>query len=400
MNIRYQTRMKKALIFVLCLLATLCVGLLVACEKPSNIPPTPPHEHTYSQTWSSNSVYHWHAATCEHNTLVADKAEHTFADGECTECGAHVSNVYEIYFYSHLIFVDGQELEEDHIYSASGECMVCGAKNHIHEYDQYTFYRFDLDLHGVSCECGVVDHYESHQFDGDICVKCNQPRHDHVWTFIDQYDETFHNAKCSDCNKIVSERHDCIGDTPCSLCGYFIHEHDWVVGDAASADEHWIVCSICSLASLQAHDFADGETCAMCGATQQVHAWVWDGESYANVHFLICADCGAMSWEEHQFAQGGERCLVCNAPIHVHHWQFTDSCSVMINYHQLYCEECGNEGWQEHMYNSANICVKCGYLEGSGEISSNNPSPTCAFFPFKRLVVEDVLKTWGEIFVV
>ena len=44
------------------------------------------HEHTYSEEWSSDETYHWHAATCEHTGEVSDKAEHTFSNGVCTVC--------------------------------------------------------------------------------------------------------------------------------------------------------------------------------------------------------------------------------------------------------------------------------------------------------------------------
>ena len=38
------------------------------------------HEHTYSQVWSYDDYYHWHAATCEHTDLVNDKELHTYSD--------------------------------------------------------------------------------------------------------------------------------------------------------------------------------------------------------------------------------------------------------------------------------------------------------------------------------
>lgn len=44
--------------------------------------------HSFSTDWSSNSTYHWHAATCEHEDEMSDRAEHTFnADNVCTVCG-------------------------------------------------------------------------------------------------------------------------------------------------------------------------------------------------------------------------------------------------------------------------------------------------------------------------
>ncbi len=45
-----------------------------------------PHTHAFSEEWSFDPAYHWHAATCGH-TMSADKAQHTFSNGVCTVCG-------------------------------------------------------------------------------------------------------------------------------------------------------------------------------------------------------------------------------------------------------------------------------------------------------------------------
>ena len=45
--------------------------------------------HTFSEDWTYDEKYHWHAATCEHSDQVSDKAEHTFANGICSVCDAH-----------------------------------------------------------------------------------------------------------------------------------------------------------------------------------------------------------------------------------------------------------------------------------------------------------------------
>ncbi|MCQ2795959.1 MAG: hypothetical protein MJ213_01430 [Bacilli bacterium] len=58
--------------------------VLVGCNQ---------HTHTFSDEWSSDDTYHWHAATCEHTDVVKDKAEHTWGDpvvtkaATCTEAG-------------------------------------------------------------------------------------------------------------------------------------------------------------------------------------------------------------------------------------------------------------------------------------------------------------------------
>ena len=54
--------------------------------------------HSYSDEWSTDQEYHWHAATCEHESLTKDKAEHTFVDGVCSACGEEECTTYGIYY--------------------------------------------------------------------------------------------------------------------------------------------------------------------------------------------------------------------------------------------------------------------------------------------------------------
>ena len=42
------------------------------------------HTHTYQTEWSKDATHHWHACSGEDCTDVADKAEHTWNDGEIT----------------------------------------------------------------------------------------------------------------------------------------------------------------------------------------------------------------------------------------------------------------------------------------------------------------------------
>ena len=56
----------------------LSIIALVACNDE------PAHEHTFSETWTSDENYHWHAATCEHVEQKADIAEHIWNEGEAT----------------------------------------------------------------------------------------------------------------------------------------------------------------------------------------------------------------------------------------------------------------------------------------------------------------------------
>ena len=46
-----------------------------------------PHDHVYSNDWSGDDTYHWHACTVDGCTVVADKAEHNFGTTGVCECG-------------------------------------------------------------------------------------------------------------------------------------------------------------------------------------------------------------------------------------------------------------------------------------------------------------------------
>ena len=44
------------------------------------------HTHSFSEEWSFDAAYHWHAATCGH-TMSKDRAQHSFSGEVCTVCG-------------------------------------------------------------------------------------------------------------------------------------------------------------------------------------------------------------------------------------------------------------------------------------------------------------------------
>ena len=78
---------KKRIAGLLTVLGSLCCALgLVACGGKDT------HTHTFSDVWSSDATYHWHAATCGHDE-VADKAEHSFSAGVCSVCKAQAPAV-------------------------------------------------------------------------------------------------------------------------------------------------------------------------------------------------------------------------------------------------------------------------------------------------------------------
>lgn len=53
-------------------------SILVSCNPETHI-------HTFDRNWSSDEISHWHGATCEHTSEVADKAAHVFGSSQTTE---------------------------------------------------------------------------------------------------------------------------------------------------------------------------------------------------------------------------------------------------------------------------------------------------------------------------
>ena len=52
--------------------------------KVESIPVLDAHEHTFSESWSSNETHHWYEATCEHTDEKKDYNEHNWNTGEIT----------------------------------------------------------------------------------------------------------------------------------------------------------------------------------------------------------------------------------------------------------------------------------------------------------------------------
>ena len=95
--------MKKLNLSLLILLLSISMIGFTGCKDPE-----PAHEHTFSDSWSKDATYHWHAATCEHTTEVSDKAAHSF--------GEYVSN---------------NDATTDADGTKTRECGVCGYKDTV-----------------------------------------------------------------------------------------------------------------------------------------------------------------------------------------------------------------------------------------------------------------------------
>ena len=86
--------MKRKFLALLCIVALMAVSLAACVVNKGNEPSGDVCEHTYSESWSTNSAEHWHAATCEHAELKSAVATHTDADqnGKCDVCDYEIGH--------------------------------------------------------------------------------------------------------------------------------------------------------------------------------------------------------------------------------------------------------------------------------------------------------------------
>ena len=74
---------KKPLIALLTIIVIMLISfVLPACATSLQ----DGHTHTFSNEWSYDEEYHWHAATCEHKDQISSRAAHTFKNDICTVC--------------------------------------------------------------------------------------------------------------------------------------------------------------------------------------------------------------------------------------------------------------------------------------------------------------------------
>ena len=66
--------------------------------------------HKYSQDWSNDKTYHWHASTCGHD-VVSDKEKHTFdSNWVCTECAYIDTGLHGVELRTNTLELDGTDI--------------------------------------------------------------------------------------------------------------------------------------------------------------------------------------------------------------------------------------------------------------------------------------------------
>ena len=67
------------------------------------------HKHTYSEDWTADCTYHWNAASCGHIVAGANKAEHDDADkdGKCDECNYIIEDIHTHVYATEWTYENG-----------------------------------------------------------------------------------------------------------------------------------------------------------------------------------------------------------------------------------------------------------------------------------------------------
>lgn len=165
------------------------------------------HTHTYEDKWTTDSIYHWYAATCEHTGSTSEKGLHedTNEDGHCDTC--------DYLICSH---------KDDNM---DGVCDICGWYDVEHK---HTFDKMESDGSGhwqvATCHPGATSKKEGHvdaNRDGkcDVCeYELCAHGYDPAWSGNDTHHWHVPTCKCDIPNKDYGKHVDANHDGVCDVC--------------------------------------------------------------------------------------------------------------------------------------------------------------------------------------
>ena len=255
---------------------------------------------------------------------------------------------------------------ENHIWGENkGNCIVCGAPYHEHNYVWVvggSVGSYDHELICSDTECSDT-RWEGHDWDGDTCTVCGYQAHDHVLV-VEGYYDGGHYGRCSICGTDIWDEHDFSNGDTCSVCDYFRHEHQFVL-DFTNEWGHYGHCSICERELSDEHDYTEpDEACSVCGVKNHDHQP--DGNPYidpsdSDRHIIQC-ECGyIIDTDYHHWTDGNGECEECHTPYHEHDFHWVEGvCESSYNWHQVYCE-CGKyDEWEHTFGENPDECDVCG----------------------------------------
>lgn len=261
------------------------------------------HEHTFANEWRNNGTYHWHEATCEHEDEKSDMNAHSYGeDGKCTECGYEKPAASEHkHSYSEQWTTDSQyhwheatcehegEISElgAHSYGEDGKCTECGyvkpaEPEHEHTYSDWLG-DADGENHYKLPTCGDTDEmigpfpHEDEDGDGvcDVCLTTNIHKHSFSAEWSNDDEGHWKAATCkhsdlkSEYAEHVDEDDNGYGDGVCDICGYskLPHEHKFEEEWTFDENVHWHVATCVHFlerGDYASHSFNEKGVCA-CG---------------------------------------------------------------------------------------------------------------------------------------
>ena len=194
-------------------------------------------DHTYSEDWSADETYHWHAATCGHE-IESDKALHSWVEEETITEPTHLAEGKTKY-----------------------KCTVCG-ETEIRSVEKIPHNYESSITKKATCEEEGVRTYH--------CDECGDEYTEPI-SALGHFATTFTIVSDATCHEVGQKTYVCL------RCGKDVCEEipikDHVPVTAADSGNHWIACALCGdvLNKKTAHDFESvgGDfVCKDCGYSE------------------------------------------------------------------------------------------------------------------------------------
>ena len=220
--------MKKLNLSLLILLLSISMIGFTGCKDPE-----PAHEHEFSDSWSKDATYHWHAATCEHTTEVSGKAEHTFGDWTvtteateeaegskertCTVCGYKATEVIAKLAHTHKFATDWTKDETNHWHAATCEHTTEVSGKAAHTFGEYVSNNdATTESDGTKTRVCSVCGYE------DTITDEGSKIHEHTFATEWTYDGAYHwkAATCEHTEEVSEKAAHIFEDEVCTVCSY------------------------------------------------------------------------------------------------------------------------------------------------------------------------------------
>ncbi len=241
-----------AIVLAVIILLIILILCLTLCTR---------HKHTYSDEWSYDETYHYHAATCEHEDEVSDKAAHSFLYAKCTVCSYSIESNTEVQIaegtttigtnayinMDQIGFVVIPETVEEIEENAFPETVIIYIKGKVRDFEYP-----DDNMYFYSEEKPTDDTKNYwHYVDGEI-----KSWHEHTIVSVSGISATCTangtsaHYKCTECGKLFSDE---AGTTEVTLASLTISAHHTLnktdkVNATCTADgrQEYYTCSVCN----------------------------------------------------------------------------------------------------------------------------------------------------------